>query len=35
MEEARVLIENWRQEYNGIRPHSDLLSLSRENVRVN
>ena len=24
LKEARVLIENWRQEYNTIRPHSSL-----------
>ena len=24
LEEARVLIENWRREYNTIRPHSSL-----------
>jgi putative transposase len=24
LEEAKVLIENWRQEYNTIRPHSSL-----------
>lgn len=24
LEEARVLIENWRREYNEIRPHSSL-----------
>lgn len=24
LEEARVLIENWREEYNTIRPHSSL-----------
>ncbi len=24
LEEARVLVENWRREYNTIRPHSSL-----------
>jgi transposase InsO family protein len=28
--EAKILIERWRQEYNGFRPHSSLQDLTPE-----